>query len=253
MIHQPGVSAMLVVGGVALGLVVIFGAVFLGQWANSRDAPLTKPTGGYAGECILLDQYFKDTSIADDPKKTLDALVARYPNAKKVEDNIRAVLAKGKTEGINPAMPLAIWWGEQNFLSPEKAFGYGYRDSGKIPAADNWEFQLAGVYRAISDAINARGNYTKKEEARGQDNIFTRLFFTYATAMRQSYIRSGYRWLGTEGPVAARVGVLQTLVPQQLSCNQPTEIDSPGTPPSNPKNPPKTPGGPPGSEGMPAS
>jgi murein DD-endopeptidase MepM/ murein hydrolase activator NlpD len=205
---------------------IIFLAVAISFFAGSRDSSLVKGTGGAGGNgCILADQYFRDTTLSDNPEQVVAALVAKYSAAKDVTNNIKEILTEGKKRNINPVIPLAIWSGEQGFTHPEKAFGYGYKDSGTISGVTAWSAQLNGVYGAIDDAIQAKGNYIKK--APGADNAFTRLFFTYTTAMREAYLASGNTW-DEEGvyqpdgskPIKTRLAVIHLLTQNQLECSQ---------------------------------
>lgn len=189
-----------------------------------------KYTGSGGGGCYLADQYFRDTSLAAQPEQVLTTLKSKYPQVKNVEKYIREILEEGKKRNINPAVPIGIWHGENGFDNPEKAFGFGYHDSGTIPGALNgdkeerWKFQLNGVYRVINDAIENRGYYTKPAGA----NIMTRLFYNYASAMRKQYDISGQRWdesysdKNDGNPYYARLNVIKLLVPSQVICETKT-------------------------------
>jgi len=170
---------------------------------------------------MLLSIENPRTSLADDPDAVVSRLSSRYKSAKVNEKYIREVLSRGKSEGINPAIPLAIWAGEQTFSSPEKAFGYGYRDSGTIRGVTEWAAQLNGVYRSIRSAIEGKAPYDDPENT----NTFTRLFYHYTTAMRVVYQKSGNSWdenvsySDNSFPVKNRLSVIRLLSPEQVECN----------------------------------
>ncbi|MCR4277989.1 MAG: C39 family peptidase [Candidatus Berkelbacteria bacterium] len=194
---------------------IVYYAVF-GQLFN-----MDKPTGGGTGlGCIVPDQYFTDTSLANNPDGVIARLGGRYPAAKTNETYIREVLSRGQQEGINPVIPLAIWAGEQGFANPEKAFGYGYRDSGTISGVTAWSAQLDGVYRSIKLAVSSKTPYDSPEGT----NNFTRLFYHYTTAMRNVYQKAGNSWNEntqySDGsyPVKNRLAVIRLLLPQQIEC-----------------------------------
>jgi|GEM_PF-5202153 len=219
---QPG---MLVIIVLAVAGFMTFGSLVTGMIITGafRGGELDKARGagyGYGEGCFLGDRYFTDTSIADSPEVVLGELKTAFPNSADKETYIRQVLEKGRELGLNPALPLAIWNGEQSFNSPEKAFGYGFKDSGTVDGAHNWEYQLEGVYRSLGKTVSITSPYDKPDGT----NRFTRLFYNYTTAMREAYLKAGNRWVeGTEvegygRPVDSRMSVLKRLVPQQIEC-----------------------------------
>src|SRR3989344_5341671 len=211
-------------------LALIFFAFAIGYYAVFGQLPkLDKPTGGsgpgYGTGCYLEDQYFTDTSIADDPEKVITALNKnpRYgPRAAKVKSNILDILSEGKKRGLNPAVIIGVWWGEQEFGKPEDAFGYEHYSSGRTQAAiaGGWPYQLASVWRPLRNAIEVKGAYTTPKDA----NIMTRLFYHYAEAMTIQYNESGQRWdrnykhANYGNPYYKRLDVIKLLVPDQVTC-----------------------------------
>lgn len=229
-IAQKKRGATEIIAIIAFVLAIVMLATSIGLYGNSPHPILTKATGVYHSGtgCYLEDQYFTDTSLANNPEQTYETLASSYPNAQAVKDKIIEILSTGKSRNINPAIVLGIWNGEQAFKHPEKAFGYQYYDNGTSDAAKEggWEFQLNGVYVTIQKAIDARQPYDKPANT----NILTRLFYHYATAMKNQYDSSNGIWLSSYNdpaygnPYYVRLNVMRLLVPNQIKCQ-----DSPST------------------------
>ena len=200
---------------------------------------MDKPTGGgpsYGTGCYLEDKYFEDTSIANDPEKTFAILKknTRYgPRATKIKSNILDILSEGKKNNLNPAIVIGMWWGEQEFGSPHKAFGYGYYDSGTSSEAREGgrNYQLSKVWTPLRNTIAVTGAYTTPTGT----NRMTRLFYHYATAMGLQYKESGQRWdraykhKNYGNPYYKRLDVIKLLVPDQVTCETgtaPTVVDA---------------------------
>lgn len=196
--------------------------------ATSLGGFISKGTGsgGSGRGCTISDQSFSDVSITADTivlssgKSAAQTLEDKYSNAATNDQYVRQVFARGAKEGINPLMALATWAGEQTFSHPEKAFGYGYKDSGTIAGVTAWDTQLNGVYHALNQAKSASGYYT---DPSGTDS-FTRFYYNYTTAMKNAYSQAGNMWNLNDDPVSARLGVFKLLAPQMIHCQQNSSI-----------------------------
>lgn len=224
-------SVAIIIVVVLLILGVAFGAIFsLLIVGNFRGGKMDKPIGlgGREGGCTLTDSSFVDTSIADDPDEVIKVLKAKYGDKiTKVEKNVREVLAKGKQLKLNPAIVIGMWNGESSFREDllKDAFGFGNTDSISLPGTTGWEAELNGVYSRLAAARDKTGVYTRPE---GED-MLTRLWYNYSTALKLAYEQAGSRWVeGTsvvfegrtyDDPVGARLGVIRMLVPAQVICN----------------------------------
>jgi hypothetical protein len=204
-------------------LILIFSAVIpIMIYGTFQGGGLAKAQGGGVGGsgCFIADQYFTDTSLATNADAVVKALSEKYSAAGENERYIRETLQKGAELNINPLLPLMIWAGEQTFKSPEKAFGYGYTDSGVLEGATQWEYQLNGVYRALNQTLTNVDPYNKPAGT----NRFTRLFYSYTTAMKVVYENNGNTWNEegeyTDGskPVKNRLAIARLLAPHQIEC-----------------------------------
>jgi len=225
--NRPGIIAIIVIVAAAVSIIGLVAMPIL-IVGDNLGGSLAKASGVGGYGCFVADQYFGDTTAASNKENIITKLGQKYPEAKKNANYIREVLEKGEKEGINPLIPLAIWAGEQGFSNPEKAFGYGYTDSGIRGGVTNWNAQLNGVYGRIKDTVNVTGYYAKPAGT----NNFTRLFYNYTTAMRYVYENSGNSW-DEEGrykdgskPVKARLAVFRLVANHQITCQTTTLIAS---------------------------
>lgn len=208
------------VAGLILMMSMVVPTALIG---NYRNGDLDKPTGTFAGSgssCYLEDKFFTDTSISNDPQAVFEKLITKYKAASDKKEYIEKILSESKKEGVNGAVIIGIWNGEQTFGKPEDAFGFGNLPNGQnlVSGFDN---ELTHVIRVMKDAINNRGKYTKPEG----ENIMTRLFYNYAEAMMIQYKESGGKWLRDykhfeyDNPYYIRLNVIQLLVPDQVRCD----------------------------------
>lgn len=238
--RKPGFIPVIILVGMA--------AMFAGSVAaptlivgDNLGGKLDKGTGlfGPGGTtCYIEDGGFSDTSITSDiddiieklradtrRASQIDRLQTETPDAKEFKYYIEQIVSKGAEKGINPAVAIGIWWGEQEFLHPEKAFGYKYYDSGTSEEVlsgtteERWQKQLNGVYTLIEDAINNTGNYTQP----AGENIITRLFYNYATAMQIQYKTNNvwsqsYKHSEYGNPYYKRLDIIKLLVPDLIIC-----------------------------------
>ncbi|MEX1051997.1 MAG: C39 family peptidase [Patescibacteria group bacterium] len=225
---RPGVSAVIIVVAalvIVIGIIV-FPIIIVGTYLGGG---LDKATGlggpsGYG--CFVSDDAFLDTSVTTNKESIISQITTKYPNAKTNESYLREVFDRGEKEGINPLIPLAIWAGEQTFANPEKAFGYGYTDSGTLEGVTGWEAQLNGVFSRIKLTVNNSAPYNKPVEG----NRFTRLFYNYTTAMKVVYEASGNTWdeeaKYSDGsqPVKARLAVFHLVAQDQITCQARTLV-----------------------------
>lgn len=199
----------------------------LGIWNSNKGGALSKATGALGGigkGCFVGDAFFTDISVASDPDAVVKKITDKWKTARGNEKYILEVIERGKKEGINPLLALSIWLGEQTFQSPEKAFGYGYTDSGIRDGVTGWEAQLNGVYRNLRKTIDDQAPYNKPPGT----NRFTRLFFNYTTAMKVVYEKAGNSWdengKYSDGsqPVKIRLSLFREIAPGQIECQSET-------------------------------
>ncbi|MEX1123565.1 MAG: C39 family peptidase [Patescibacteria group bacterium] len=206
---------------IAIGLIVA-PILLIGTYLGGH---LDKATGAFGPSglgCFIADSAFTDTSIVAKQDSVIAQITAKWPAAKTNEKYVKEVFTRGEKEGINPLIPLAIWAGEQTFSHPEKAFGYGYKDSGIIAGVTNWDAQLNGVYNSIDDTINNTGNYTNPTDG----NRFTRLFYNYTTAMKNAYSQAGNSWSENFPVVSARLAIFRLVNESSITCQQNTLLAS---------------------------
>lgn len=220
--RRPGISAVIVIVAalvIILG-VIIFPIIIVGTYLGGGLDKATGMGGPSGYGCFVSDNAFTDTSITTNKEVIISQITANWPNAKTNERYVREVFDRGLVEGVNPLIPLAIWAGEQGFANPEKAFGYGYTDSGTLPEVTSWEAQLDGVYSRIKLTLNNSAPYNKPVDG----NRFTRLFYNYTTAMKVVYEDNGNSWneegTYTDGskPVKARLAIFRLVAESQITC-----------------------------------
>lgn len=186
--------------------VIVAGIALMSELTGNNSGGTSGMAGGTG--CYLKDEYFNATNSLNNSDEVLNKLQPTYhPN----KDRIQQIIDESKKSNINPALPIAIWAGEQSFGNENWAFGYGATDSGKIPQYEGFDKQLTGVLHAINDAINNRSPYNKPPGV----NTFTRLFYTYTTAMRNNYTKYGF----VADEKNPRIVVLEKLVPSQVTCD----------------------------------
>lgn len=199
---KSGSAVAIVILVVILVLFVGFSVMpfmLLGRFSGGE---LAKATGG-ADSCIFKNERVSDTSL------TTEIIISKLNESPSYKDRIDElgqgifrqkideIVNKGKEKGINPIIPIAIWWGEQSFRNPEKAFGCAFRDEDTPENRElrerfrDWDAQLRCVFNVIQKAISSTQPYDKPPGA----DIVTRLFYTYATAMSLQYDSSGGQWL----------------------------------------------------------
>ena len=207
---KPGFISIIILGtmGVFMAGAIIAPILIVGEYTGGELDKGTGLSGSAGATCYIEDNGFSDTSTASDVDdiikrlradnrraSQIDRLQSETPDAKEFKYYIGQIVSKGVEKSINPAVVIGIWWGEQEFIHPEKAFGYKYYDSGTAKGVlsgtieERWQKQLNGVYNIIEDAINNTGHYTKP----AGENIITRLFYSYATAMQDQYNDSGWK------------------------------------------------------------
>ncbi len=217
-----------VVALVMLAMIIVGATIFpIIIYGRFRGGELAKATGdGSRNGCTLPDQYFVDTSIADKPDDTIkqlsDFLQSKRSNGAAdiatLTPNIKAVLTMGKQKGLNPAIVLAMWFGESSYRPDllDKAFGYGNTDSGIVNGTQGWDNQLSGIYSRLEKAKNNDELYSKPP---GTD-MLTRLWYNYTTQLQNAYDSAGHAWVdSSDESVLNRMTILRLLVPTQLSCN----------------------------------
>lgn len=177
--------------------------------AGSLNFPKDFAGGGGRGP-YLKDEAFRDTSAVTNADDVLRKVLPKHPD----RDKIVYIITESTKAGINPAILIGIWNGEQSgFTNPDKAFGCGVYDdptTGKtLNRAPGFENQTSCALKVIEDAIQNRGLYTKPEGA----NIYTRLFYTYTNAFKQNYDAGRPGFESDNG----RFTVWKALIPQYVA------------------------------------
>jgi murein DD-endopeptidase MepM/ murein hydrolase activator NlpD len=238
--QRRGNAVVIVIVALAVILLIVGSIMPFILLATFLGPNIDKPTGSFGGNgCFLTDSAFSDTSISANPSEVIATLKkdsyrlsqinkmrSETPDAKEFDYYINSILERGKNEGINPAIVIAIWWGEQEFKHPEKAFGYKHYDSGASSdvlsgsTEERWQKQLEGVYKTVRRAMQGEDMYASPAGT----NINTRLFYNYATAMRTQYDESGKRWEESYkhpsygNPYYKRLNIVRLLVENQVQC-----------------------------------
>lgn len=219
------ILAVVIIFALLIGLIVPF--LIFGNYSGGEMA---KAKGGE--HCFMPNEMVNDTSV------TTDLIISRLLEdegyktridelgQEEFRKRVNEIVAKGNELNINPVIPVAIWWGEQRFHDPEKAFGWGYLSSGTINEAlaggseERWQTQLKGVYQTIQRAIAVHDLYKEPEG----ELILTRLFYNFAEAMTIQYKESNGKWLrGYKhseygNPYFHRVDVIIQIQPNAIVC-----------------------------------
>ena len=235
---SAGVVILIAAGVILLGAIFV-PIILIGAWVAGE---LDKPTG-YAGPsgatCYMEDSGFSDLSIAADVDKVIeklrnddykagqiDKLQQKTTDAKEFKYYIQQIIDKGVEKKINPSVVIGIWWGEEEFLHPEKAFGFKHYGSGAAKEVitgtteERWQKQLAGVYEVIQDAIDQKNPYQNP----AGEKLITRLFYNYAEAMQEQYKNSSGSWSQSYShpqygnPFYKRLGIIKLLSPDYITC-----------------------------------
>lgn len=164
------------------------------------------------GGCFLVDEAFTKTDAlqnADEVIQKLSKYKALQTPAQK--QRIQQIIDASKAAGINPAILIAFWAGEQSFGNPDAAFGCGvYGGKNRNPS---FEKQINCALNCIKQAIDKTGNYATPIEA----NTWNRLLYNYVDAARALlYQERGYVSDANDDP---RIEILQQLVPDQVTCS----------------------------------
>lgn len=238
-------SPMIAFLGVGGTILVAFVVGFAIAWSFIKwrePAPITY-AGGYNGGslgCTLKNDAFNDTETIKYGKATIeesaDEVIKRIndKDLNSQKDKVVQILKAGINSGVNPAVLIAIWGGEQGFNGSDaalkKAFGCGVYDSDKDKEIENMfprftsdssgTGQLECSIKYINKAMDSAPPYNKPT---GQ-NIFTRLFYNYTGTMKATYAAKKY----VADESNSRIKILQKLVPDQVVCTSASFSSSTG-------------------------
>jgi len=214
--QKVAVITVIVIVVIGLGAIMMWG---LALWALANS--FGDPSGsrcGVSGECYLKDSAFTNTTTISDADLVLDQIKPHEPS----KERIQQIINESRNAGINPAILISFWAGEQTFKNEEKAFGCGeYREGG---SDRGFEKQLACAIPTIKDAMNNTGEYTDPEG----ENTWTRLIYNYvAAARKQLYDEEGY----VTGSSESRIAILKKLEPSEgawVECASNTQCNITG-------------------------
>ena len=200
--QKAGVVAVIVIIVMGLGAIMMWG---LALWALANS--FGDPSGSRCAtgeECFLKDNVFSNTTTITNADWVLERIKPHKPN----KERIQQIIDESRRAGINPAILISFWAGEQTFANEEKAFGCGDFNVGGDDRG--FENQLKCAIPTIKDAINNTGEYTDPEG----ENIWTRLIYNYvAAARKQLYDEEGY----VTGSSESRISILKKLEPSKGS------------------------------------
>lgn len=199
------------------------------QFNPGEPTPGGSESAAGLGGCVLSNTAFEDPGTfhtEEDIFSKLPADKVALLNSSVQKDRVKMIIAQfddprvkkyDDTVKVNPALLMAIWYGEQKWDedNPQKAFGYGYMDGRTLDEYKSFEAQVAGAVKVINDAMKNRGNYTLP----AGESIFTRLFFNYTTAMKNTYKSNGY----VADKSNPRIQILNYLVPESVTCTTSTD------------------------------
>lgn len=214
--QKMAVVAVVVIIVMGLGAVMMWG---LALWALANS--FGDPSGSRCAtgeECFLKDSVFSNTTTITNADWVLERIKPHKPK----KERIQQIIDESRKAGINPAILISFWAGEQTFGNEEKAFGCGhYKEGGDDRGFDN---QLRCAIPTIKDAMNNTGQYTDPEG----ENIWTRLIYNYVAAARKKlYDEEGY----VTGSGESRIAILKKLEPSKgswVECAENTQCNITG-------------------------
>lgn len=202
-------------------------AIYFAMLKIREPAPVTY-AGGYSGGslgCTLSDDAFTqklEMSADDVIAKINDNGLKR--NLEQGKNNLQKIIDKGNNSGVNPAVLIAIWAGEQSFKNDEnslkKAMGCGVFDTDNDKDIDNLfpRFEAnadgKGQIECSIDCIKKAINETPPYSNPSGEDIFTRLFFNYTWTMKRTYKEKNY----VADESNTRIKILKMLLPDQVVC-----------------------------------
>ena len=215
------------IGGYSFGVIAIMAAIIIGValyavFADEDGEPSAAMAGRTSGGgCFLKDDAFTDTDTVGTAENVVEKLEGQNQSrAKDQIDKVREIISEAKSYsyndnsgnpqvGVNPAILVSFWAGEQSFdpAADSKAFGCGdFNGSDK-----GFDKQIACALPRIRDTILVKGEYTDPTGA----NRWNRLLYSYVAAARKaSYDKYGYVSDANE----PRIVILKQIVPDQVEC-----------------------------------
>lgn len=196
-----------------LGVLILFGfgigAAIFGIVPWGENSP--KFGSGVSGTgCSLKNEAFSDITTITSADQVINTLKERYPSIGGVKDKIQDIISASSNAGINPAVLISFWYGEQTFRSDYKAFGCGHYSVGGDDSG--WEKQKSCAISLIKKAMDSEGVYSTPSG----ENTWTRLLYHYVAAARKdSFDQRGY----VSDSKEARIQLLSDLVPDQVQCD----------------------------------
>lgn len=176
----------------------------------TRETPPGDGTSGGGGGCYLNDAAFSDVTSVTSADVVLSKVSGNFKEILSKKDQISMMISKSIAQGVNPAVVIGIWAGEQGYKNDDAALGYGIY-AGSTNRYVGFEKQVDGALGVIKKSMTNTAPYN----APAGENIFTRLFYNYTGAMKAIY-DSGKHYVadGTN----ARIVVMKILAPSQVTC-----------------------------------
>lgn len=219
---SPYIAMFGVVGMVIVAFVIGFAIAW--SFIKWREPAPTTYAGGYSGGslgCYLDDPAFDDTTTVTDADWVINKIGGTNADTLKESDNkiaLEKLIQTSKDSGVNPAILISFWGGEQSFKSPEKAFGC-YIDGKK---SLGFEASLrCAIDMTILPAIHSTKNSSSVDYGLPKNaNRWDRLLYHYVGPKQEIYDKFGY----TTAEDDARIKILKRLVPDQVVCRSPQGI-----------------------------
>ena len=213
--QKMAVVAVVVIIVMGLGAVMMWG---LALWALANSFGDPRSSGAYVnGACYLSDEGFTYTNR--ETVGNTDWIIDKLSRYNVRRDKVEDIVNKSLQKNINPALLMAIWSGESSFKSEhdEAAFGCGVYDRDGDGHTENsnpsWREQLDCAFGPIQKAISGTESDSPYDKPEGQ-NMFTRLFYNYTGAMKNTYESKGY----VADSENARIVILKILDPEHVVC-----------------------------------
>ncbi|MFA4995884.1 MAG: M15 family metallopeptidase [Patescibacteria group bacterium] len=180
-----------------------------------------------AGGCYLKDEAFTDIGTIKSVDDVFSKIGSNYSalNNDKNKENLQKIITSSinaengtSVKGINPAILISFYYGEQTFDPDDdyKAFGCGHYSKGASDAG--FDNQLTCALPAIKKAIEKDPVY----DTPAGENTWTRLLYHYVGGDKDHIVgkyaydvkKLGYVSDSSE----ARIQLLNDLVPDQVTC-----------------------------------
>jgi len=234
------ITKIFIVAGILVLAMIVFALGMAPMGFRGQGEPTPYGDDGIkagAGGCYLEDTAFTDIGTIHDVQTVFDRIGDKKINNKKIsdllnnsqnKDNLKEIInasingittKSGKLVGggINPAILISFYYGEQTFDQSDdyKAFGCGKYSKGASNAG--FDNQLICALPLIKKAIEKKPVYDTPEG----ENIWTRLLYHYvggdSTHIVGKYAYDKYGYVSDNNEL--RIQLLNALVPDQVTCD----------------------------------